>query len=105
MPDTWVWKQPKDTAELLDRLLAARDLAVPERERENLCGCAYTALTEAESRLSAIEKVLIAACDYYCHWYDTGRASDAGFVAYDLVSDIRRALILLAPVPAAEEEK
>ncbi len=47
-----MWKQPKDTEELLSRLADARDLAVPERERENLCACAFTALTEARAALA-----------------------------------------------------
>ncbi len=38
----WKWKQPQTQAELLARLADARDLAVPERERENLCACAIT---------------------------------------------------------------
>lgn len=37
----WVWVQPKDRAELLQRLLDARDLRVHERERENLCSVAH----------------------------------------------------------------
>lgn len=36
------WIQPKNQQELLLRLADARDLAVSERERENLCACAYT---------------------------------------------------------------
>ena len=39
---TWVWVQPRDQNELLRRLADARDLDVAERERENLCACAYT---------------------------------------------------------------
>ena len=39
---TWVWVQPKTKGELLTRLAEARDLSVPERERENLCAVAYT---------------------------------------------------------------
>lgn len=38
----WVWVQPADHQALLERLALARDLAVPERERENLCACAST---------------------------------------------------------------
>ena len=37
----WTWVQPKDRNELLQRLEDARDLNVPERERENLCGVAH----------------------------------------------------------------
>jgi hypothetical protein len=36
----WAWAQPKSQDELLLRLSDARDLNVPERERENLCACA-----------------------------------------------------------------
>ena len=41
MADPWVWRQPTNQAELLSRLADARDLDVPERERENLCACAH----------------------------------------------------------------
>lgn len=33
----WKWVQPKNHHELVQRLNEAADLAVPERERENLC--------------------------------------------------------------------
>lgn len=39
--DPWTWHQPKDRAELLQRLAEARDLNVNERERENLCSVAH----------------------------------------------------------------
>lgn len=41
----WQWVQPKDRAELIQRLLEAREYAVHERERENLCSMAYEALS------------------------------------------------------------
>lgn len=41
----WVWVQPKNDEELVSRLLEARDYAVHERERENLCSCAAIRLT------------------------------------------------------------
>lgn len=40
----WAWVQPKNREELIQRLLEAREYAVPERERENLCSMAYEAL-------------------------------------------------------------
>ena len=40
----WVWVQPKNREELIQRLLDAREYAVPERERENLCSVAYELL-------------------------------------------------------------
>ena len=40
-PAPWTWVQPPDRAALLQRLADARDLSVPERERENLCGVAH----------------------------------------------------------------
>lgn len=49
--DPWVWVQPKNQDELLERLALARDTAVPERERENLCAAAHTEIV----RLGKIE--------------------------------------------------
>ena len=43
----WQWVQPKNRAELIQRLLEAREYAVPDRERENLCSMAYKALRSA----------------------------------------------------------
>ena len=40
----WSWVQPKSREELIQRLFEAREYAVPERERENLCSMAYEAL-------------------------------------------------------------
>lgn len=42
--ETWAWVQLADYEALVERLAIARDLSVPERERENLCACAHTAL-------------------------------------------------------------
>lgn len=44
----WTWAQPANTDELLQRLAHARDFAVPERERENLCVCAHTAIKKLQ---------------------------------------------------------
>ena len=82
------WMQPKNREDLLRRLADARDLSVPERERENLCACAYTALRTIEPVIADLD----AACTRYCAWYVDGRAADAGAVAYDLVSTIRRTI-------------
>lgn len=68
MSTPWQWVQPPDDAALVARLRDARDLAVPERERENLCGVAagriaallsdrarlIAALTDAANKLRAL---------------------------------------------------
>ena len=40
----WQWVQPTSTYDLVVRLYDAREYAVPERERENLCSVAAEAL-------------------------------------------------------------
>lgn len=45
----WAWVQPKDRAELVQRLLEAREYDVPPRERENLCSMAYEALRDEDA--------------------------------------------------------
>ncbi len=50
----WTWVQPKDQAELLARLAKARDLNVPERERENLCACAHTEIVRMVAQLEGL---------------------------------------------------
>lgn len=47
----WTWVQPKNQAELLTRLADARDLDMTERERENLCACAYTEITRLQREI------------------------------------------------------
>jgi chromosome segregation ATPase len=42
----WIWVQPKNRDELLTRLADARDLNLPERERENLCACAHAEIVK-----------------------------------------------------------
>ena len=42
----WIWIQPKTDAELIHRLIEAREYAVHERERENLCSVAAGRLRE-----------------------------------------------------------
>ncbi|MCR4300849.1 MAG: hypothetical protein NUV51_04500 [Sulfuricaulis sp.] len=117
---TWTWVQPKNQDELLARLVEARDLKVPERERENLCACALTEIRRlqqetldlhaagcAESeRANAVEwkfksradliAPLDAACVRYCEWYAHGHSVDAGNMAYDLVSVVRETIQMLA---------
>jgi hypothetical protein len=44
--------------DLLSRLTNARDMNVPERERENLCACAYTAITRLQAALAEARRVL-----------------------------------------------
>ena len=46
MAEPYVWVQPKDRDDLIRRLALARDLNVPERERENLCSAAIAELTK-----------------------------------------------------------
>jgi hypothetical protein len=65
----WTWVQPKNRDELLTRLADARDLNLPERERENLCACAYTEILKLvhetndqhEAEIIALRKRTIAA--------------------------------------------
>jgi len=51
--EPWTWIQPRDTDDLVRRLLEASDLAVPERERENLCSCAHAAIKGLQLQLVA----------------------------------------------------
>ena len=44
--ESWTWVQPVGINALLARLADARDLAVPERERENLCSVAHVTITK-----------------------------------------------------------
>ncbi len=37
----WAWYQPRGTDEILKRLFEAREYAVDERERENMCSVAH----------------------------------------------------------------
>jgi len=48
MTQAWKWVQPKNTDELLARLVLACDTNVCERERENLCGAAHAAITRLQ---------------------------------------------------------
>ncbi len=41
------------------------------------------------------------ACDFYCDWYANGKASDAGFAAYELVSWVREMLVEIDKSEAA----
>ena len=54
----WVWKQPKNQDDLLSRLADARDLNVPERERENLCGCAHTEIEGQRAQIAELGQEL-----------------------------------------------
>lgn len=62
----WVWVQPKDRAELLQRLADARDLAVPEKERENLCACAHEALFKAEQEREKLQALVYVPGVWRC---------------------------------------
>ena len=44
--ESWTWVQPVGIDALLLRLADARDFAVPERERENLCSVAHGTITK-----------------------------------------------------------
>jgi len=55
-------------------------------------------------RLDAISK-LEWACKHYCGWYDGKVSSEAGDVAYTLVSHIRQALAILAAPPVDEPKQ
>ena len=54
----WKWIQPKTRAELLQRLAEARDYAVNERERENLCSCAHLEITQLSAAATALHDLL-----------------------------------------------
>jgi len=53
--------------ELLKRLADARDLDVPERERENMCSLAHGAIIKLRDGLSDAIKDLEASGYYYDH--------------------------------------
>lgn len=65
----WRWIQPKNRQELLDRLRVATELAVPERERENLCNVArgeIIKLTAALQGIAAYGTDHNGCCPYGC---------------------------------------
>lgn len=51
---SWTWVQPYGIDEIQSRLANARDFAVPERERENLCGVAYNTIAKLVDVLQAL---------------------------------------------------
>ena len=51
---SWTWVQPVGIDAILSRLADARDLAVPERERENLCSVAHSTITKLVDVLQAL---------------------------------------------------
>ncbi len=57
----WQWVQPLDDAALVARLIEARDYAVHERERENLCSVAAARIgalrAENERLRGALHKI------------------------------------------------
>ena len=61
------WTQPKDLDALLERLADARDLNVPERERENLCSVAYETIVKLRDGLAEAIKDLEASGYCYDH--------------------------------------
>ena len=63
----WAWVQPRNRAELIQRLLDAREYAVPQRERENLCSMAYEALRASPPKPDIL---LCSRCDGYFGRFD-----------------------------------
>jgi hypothetical protein len=82
----WQWSQPATQAELLQRLADARDLAVPERERENLCACAHAEIARLQEEVRLWEQAAVPTDEpvregktlilnaYGMVCYDAGRA-------------------------------
>ena len=66
---TWTWVQPKNQDELLARLADARDLNVPERERENLCACAC-------AEIKRLSRIITGTKAFCADRWDVGDASD-----------------------------
>lgn len=52
--ESWTWVQPIGIDAILRRLALARDLAVPERERENLCSVAHRTISNLTEALQAL---------------------------------------------------
>lgn len=52
--ESWTWVQPVGIETLLARLADARDFAVPERERENLCGVAHGMISTLSDALQGL---------------------------------------------------
>ena len=53
------------------------------------------AVKDRDARLAEAREDLLWACKHYDHWYMNGISGDAGTIAYDLVSHIRKALTRL----------
>lgn len=62
----WTWVQPADRAELLTRLANARDFAVPERERENLCSVAHGEISTLEQLCDHIQVEVQQLRAHFC---------------------------------------
>lgn len=56
MMNHFTWVQPTSQTELLQRLADARDLAVDERERENLCACAHTEIERLQRVVACLSR-------------------------------------------------
>lgn len=65
----WVWVQPRTTDELLARLHDAFDLAVHERERENLCSCAFIEIKRLVAENRDLRLELHVAVNECCNDY------------------------------------
>ena len=52
--ESWTWIQPVGIDALLSRLADARDFAVPERERENLCSVAHGEISRLVGALQSL---------------------------------------------------
>lgn len=71
----WIWVEPIGIDALLLRLADARDFAVPERERENLCSVAHGTITKLVDVLQGLvdESYSLVAGEvglgvYRCHF-------------------------------------
>jgi len=99
-PHLWTWIQPMDGDELLTRLLDARDLNMPARERENLCGCAYTEIRQLQRELAA-ERQARAALEQVIDTFLSAIIEDHGASSH--VWLMARASRLRALLPGAGE--
>lgn len=50
--EPWEWIQPKDRADLIQRLKDGMNYNVPARERENLCSCAWREIEALQTELA-----------------------------------------------------
>ena len=75
--DHWEWEQPTDRDDLINRLAHARDTNVPARERENLCGCAYTELRQLGRELAEKDVTILRLETVSDGWQLRAQGADA----------------------------